>query len=559
MPPPPLPMAPPPAPPATEDEPPVLRGGEGAARSRPAHPRLDLATGTGRPEVVVVDRPFTVTVGLAPRPSPGLVRTGPVRVDGSRVDIVLVYDPDSLVPTGSTRHTLEITPDDPHPTVEVTFTAQWLERAPATRRIGVHYLAEGQLVGVAWRSFVAVDDEASVAGAVVPPPRDAELLDLSPLLGVAAPDLVLGVVASERGSDTWVWTAYSGLDDLPVPDAPNAATIGPDTVAFALDTRRGIQFSTDRYADYLDLAGRAHRIGAAVPSGIADTIRDLVSRPGRTTAPTVLLLTEELVVPWEIAHLDLETPWGGTSPFLGAHVAVSRWLLTDRVPRPVPRAEVRVEHGAVVNADYTGVPGVSVLEAATAEAERVAGLFTPAAHRVEPSLPAVVALLRGTPPADVVHVALHGMFDATGNQEGIVLVKRDGAAAPTKLFLTPIQVENGRLDRGPFVFLNACQVGANKEVLGSYGGFAATLLRIGAGAVLAPLWNVDDDVAATVADEVYAHALTADDPLPVAEVVRRIRARYTEDAVTAGTPGVTATLVAFQLLAHPRLRLTRAG
>jgi hypothetical protein len=45
----------------------------------------------------------------------------------------------------------------------------------------------------------------------------------------------------------------------------------------------------------------------------------------------------------------------------------------------------------------------------------------------------------------------------------------------------------------------------------------------------------------------------------VAEAVRAVRARYTEDVVRAGTPGVGATLVAFQVFGHPRLRLRRAG
>ena len=548
-------------PPLSADDPPVLRGGGGGGGNpggRVAYPRIDLTTGTARADVVVVDRPFVVTVGLAPRPSAGIVRAGTITASGP-IDVVLVYDPASLVPTGPTRHRLEVTDDDPYPVVDVGFTAAWLEGAGRTRRIGVHYMAEGQVVGAAWRPFVAAEDEASVASAPAPDTRSAELLDLSPLLGSEPPDLVLAVVESERGDDTFVWTAYSTDAGLPVPDTPDSSTIGSETRDFALDTRRSIQFSTDRLADFLDLGGRAARMGAAIPSGVAQAVRSLVAQEGRTTAPAVLLLTEELVVPWEIADLDLETDWGGTSPFLGAHVAVSRWPLTTHQPRPVPRASVPVERGAVVTADYTGVPGASVLEAATAEAVRVAALFSPAAEPVAPSLTAVIDLLRGTPPADVVHVALHGQFDATGSQEGIVLVKRDGAAVPAKQFLTPLHVENGRLDRAPFVFLNACQVGADKKVLGAYGGFASTLLRIGASSVVAPLWNIDDDVASVVADELYAQAWTRDDAVPVAEVLRVLRARYTEDAVRAGTAGVTATLVAFQLFGHPRLRLTRSG
>ncbi|HSP59930.1 MAG TPA: hypothetical protein VLO09_02615, partial [Ornithinimicrobium sp.] len=105
----------------------------------------------------------------------------------------------------------------------------------------------------------------------------------------------------------------------------------------------------------------------------------------------------------------------------------------------------------------------------------------------------------------------------------------------------------------------------DERVLGGYGGFASTLLRIGASGVVAPLWNIDDVVAAEVARDVYAATLgpagatDGEGLVAVAEALRRVRARYTEEAVRAGTPGVGATLVAFQVFAHPRLRLRRAG
>jgi hypothetical protein len=60
-----------------------------------------------------------------------------------------------------------------------------------------------------------------------------------------------------------------------------------------------------------------------------------------------------------------------------------------------------------------------------------------------------------------------------------------------------------------------------------------------------------------VAQSFYEQAWTAAEPVGVGEAMRSIRARYTEDAVEARTPGVTATLVAFQVFGHPRLRLTR--
>lgn len=75
--------------------------------------------------------------------------------------------------------------------------------------------------------------------------------------------------------------------------------------------------------------------------------------------------------------------------------------------------------------------------------------------------------------------------------------------------------------------------------------------------MVAPLWNVEDKVAADVARQVYADALGSE-PVPVAESVRRIRAGYTEEAVVAGAAeGTSATLVAFQVFGHPRLTLSR--
>ena len=63
-------------------------------------------------------------------------------------------------------------------------------------------------------------------------------------------------------------------------------------------------------------------------------------------------------MPWELATLkpQLTTEWGGASPFLGAHVAVSRWPLDEHKPRPRPGRSVAVRKAAVLTADYTGVP-----------------------------------------------------------------------------------------------------------------------------------------------------------------------------------------------------------
>jgi hypothetical protein len=568
-------VTPPPPSPPTQPGPSAPPTTAGPPAERAAYPRIDVqASGVGRPDIVVFDEPFAVTVGLTKYRDAAITQAGPMTfLPASVVDLelVLVYDPNSLTAQGSTRFTLTVSDVAPYPTATVSFIALYRPDLPRERRIGVHYLRDGQVVGIAWKTLLAVAPGTDVAGVTVPDHEPDGLLDLEPLLGVDLPDLILSICASDgAATGEFVWTAYAGASDVTVPDAPRVSTIDGDSglQGFVTEMRQAVAFSQGPYGDYLTLVGKARRMGRAVPDGIQEVLRAVVEDPTRTSAATVLLLTEELTLPWELVVFDqpLDTVWGGIAPFLGAHAAIARWPLTQHKPRPTPRASVTVRRAAVLTADYTGVSGWGKLEHALEEATQIAALFAPPAVTVRPSLRDVVSMLRGTPPADVLHVALHGQFDAKGGQEGLVLLGTDAAGQPTAKwqFFTPDQVENGQLDGGPFVFLNACQVASDKRVLGDYGGFASTLLRIGASSVVAPLWNVDDDVAAQFARDFYAATWTqpaagAAPTVSAAEAVRAARARYTEAAAEAQTPGVTATLVAFQVFGHPRLRLDRGA
>lgn len=545
------------APPDAGDET-VYRGPEG--RSRKVYPRLDV-TGTPRPDVVVLDQPFEVVVGIQQRKDRVLVGTSALELQEQQtveLDVLLLFDPDSIEVSGSPRARIVVTDLDPYPSATFTCTARYGEDLAEERRVGMQLLRDGQVVGVAWRTVVAADTADRVVDAVVPDRRDVDLLDLDPLLGQEPPDLVISVCASDAGATTFVWTAYASDPSTPVPDLPSTSTLDGDVADFATMIRRTIEFSGGAADDYYSLAGRAVQIGRAVPEGIQQAIRHVTGAAGRTTAPAVLLLTEELVVPWELATFDpkVATTWGGASPFLGAHLAVARWPLDEHEPRPSPRSTVAVRQAAVLTADYTGVPSWKKLESALAEATEVSALFDPPATQVPPELLTVIDLFSSRPEYDVVHAALHGKYDAQGAQEGIVLLKKSPAGGATAQFLTPTMLETGSLPHGPFVFLNACQVASDESVLGDYAGFASTLMRIGAAGVVAPLWNVRDDVAAGVARDFYAATL-ANAPVSAAEAMRTIRATYTEAAARAEDPQQHATLVAYQVFGHPRLMLTR--
>jgi len=536
-------------------------GAEGAVDERPAsappsekreaYPRIDA------PDVVVVDHPFDVTVGIAPRRDRTLVGTGAFDVsdDDLQVDVMVTCDPQSLRLDGDSRLSLPVTRDDPYPAATVRFTALDGDDLGDERRIGVHYLRDGVVVAIAWRVVVAVRDPDEVAGAARPQTRERDLLDLSALVDEDAPDLVLAVFrADSTAPGKYVWAAYPAASGVTVPDSQRAKTLG-DPRSFTTDIGREVAMSNDRYALYTFLVGTGRTIGDAVPPAMREAIRAVAQQPDRAEAPSVLLFTEEPYVPWELASFNppLQTPFGGTSPFLGAHVALGRWPLTDSRPKPVPRRRVDVTDRAVLTAKYVGVTGWPQLPFAEAEAAALADRY-PRTAVVEPVFRDVLDCLGGAPAVDVLHVALHGRFDPQGVDQGLVLLapKANGGFGPQ--YLKPQHVDAVTMPRPTFLFLNACQVGQGQVALGDYAGLAAAFLRAGASGVVAALWNVEDEVASRVADEFYTSVYGGDGAPSVAEALRRIRATYTADNVDAGT-GDSATFVAYQLFGHPRLRL----
>jgi hypothetical protein len=553
----------------------LLPGSGGAARPWPAsdvspgqaatgytaYPRVDC------PDVVVMDEPFDVEIGISPRRDRDVLSTGALTLPKDEFDltVLLVYDPESLRIDGPPVRTLRVSEAIRYPSVIVRVTALDGEDLTPERRLGVHYLVNGAVVGFAWRPVIAVSDTAHLATAKRPDLRERELLDLGAVTREEAPDLVLAVFrADNTHAGRFSWAAYPTVPDVAVPDVKRSIPLDSTEAAhFAGNARRVLHHSDTAEATFDWLHGIAREIGRSIPEGITRVIRNVAELPGRTEPAAVLLLTEEVHVPWELAALSPPpaTPFGGDSPFLGAHVAIGRWLLTERKPRLTPPRRVHVRSQAVFTAKYEGVARWPALPAAEQEAAELDRKYPPS-NIVKPLYSNVMKCLHGDPPADVLHFALHGQFDPDGVDEGLVLLmpKPGGEFAPQ--YLQPQHVDSVDFGHRPFVFLNACQVGATKEVLGDYAGMAAAFLHAGAAGVIAPLWNVDDHIASALAHEFYRAAYSASAP-SVADVLRRARARYTRAAAIAGAteadghPTIGPTLIAYQFFGHPRLRLIR--
>jgi CHAT domain-containing protein len=229
---------------------------------------------------------------------------------------------------------------------------------------------------------------------------------------------------------------------------------------------------------------------------------------------------------------------------------MGRGIMGARGKPPVPPASARVGSSrAVVVGDYEGLATWNVLPQAQTETATLVGQ---GAQQLPAEYQPVRDAVHGDPKVDVLHFATHGRFLEGQREEGLVLVDRSGKR-PVEVYFTPDDVEAGDLTHGPLVFLNCCQVGASETILGDYAGMAAAFLRIGATAVIAPLWEVDDALAAEAAKSFYA-AVPAS---TVGAAVSALRGRFTADAAAQAATARYGSFLAYQYFGHPNLTLSK--
>ena len=101
----------------------------------------------------------------------------------------------------------------------------------------------------------------------------------------------------------------------------------------------------------------------------------------------------------------------------------------------------------------------------------------------------------------------------------------DGSTRLTSLMVGQIPGIRSALQKRPLVFLNACEVGRPALSLSGIGGFANAFINMGASAVIAPLWSVNDTMAFEVATRFYSAIRRGDGQhAPLAQILSDIRA-----------------------------------
>ena len=401
-------------------------------------------------------------------------------------------------------------------TIQLVPDAQ--DRPVLSTSIRAMYSIDGNPIGLAVRSVALVRSAELLASAPAQPPAPG--VDLSLPAGQVAPDLTVRIERAESEASGGLLVQLLAADPtIDMPDAPIRIDIGGDPAA---DLRRIVdemQEVEGRPTQFVALRGIGLTIAEQLPIEFWNALSRIAARTG-TRPPSILFLSAEPYVPWELAvvdpPLDPDLP-----PFLAAQATVGRWVLGQRRPALPPPMSVAVQGVAAVSGVYE-LPGWQRLAEAEAEAADIVRVYE--AMPVDATIGGILDLLRGRPAADVIHFAVHGTYEAEEARDGLILV--DGSA------LDPLAVKGIPLRGHPFVFLNACQVGRGSQLLGDHAGLAAAFLFAGAAGVIAPLWSIDDRLARDIAIRFYERAMRGEAPAEIdAHGARRVPRHPRDDIV----------------------------
>jgi CHAT domain-containing protein len=133
------------------------------------------------------------------------------------------------------------------------------------------------------------------------------------------------------------------------------------------------------------------------------------------------------------------------------------------------------------------------------------------AQAVEPSPAALLDTLHQGA-FDVLHLSCHGQASHDDiDQSELIIADRPGAAPntadPVVVTARTVRSEAELEERGPLVFLNACESGRLAPSLTAWGGWPLTFWERGAGAFVGTSWPVRENPAGAFAQGFYEKLL----------------------------------------------------
>lgn len=525
------------APPAAEPEPP-----EPADRRTIAHVHAEM------PRRVAVETPVEVRFRLSRRrleATPGTSSTAQsIRVDPARELTVTIALRGFRLVDESQATVVTRLPASADEVAEHVFTIM----APLTGRGEVSLVVRQDAdLPLATLRLTAEIVAADALLEVEPAGVAAEVVEPDPEL-VALPSIRIDESIVGTDSTLRIRVAVGG-------EARECTTHLTDKAAFISRTYERIAGIRSELAEITDSVERAQHgrrrlreLGKGLARALFDAdVRELLWNAAPDGLDGLIVQTAgEIDIPWEVVHL---VPPGGVDDdelrFLSSY-GLTRWVYDTAHPTEFHIEPRRVRYVCPDYAEH------SLHLTHTAEERRMLEERF-AATTIDPDDAGGIAALMHEG-FDLLHFAGHGRWNDQSPQAQELLLA--GFRAQEEVPLARYSDEELRHDlpdvgsadataAGPFVFLNACDIGRLPSGPAALGGFPEAFLRGGAAAFVGCSWAVGDDPAATFVD-VFYRAL-ADDDATIADATRAARLAAHEEA--------DLSELAYAVYAHPRARM----
>jgi len=534
-------------------------GLESISSAAPDAPVVIRYTDIELPAQVQVEQRFPLIVGLTVAPSPDSADAQQVEAPlGAELQCVVTPGPALLVLNERSQPLLVAEKDSPPVVFYLRATAV------GDHQVQIDFWYDGQIIASSIQWVQAVADAVTTPSA-----RRAGPPLTAPSATAPYPDLVIRI--STLQNQLRYDLNFGDLRFLSFQGAPLRSN--PE------------QF---RY----DLLQEVEALGTAIDRGDGFVLRELTKigqrlyrdlwpvelrreyRRFRKGVRTLQIISDEPWIPWELLKpYDDEDPAALVDDdFLALHFDFARWF----TPATAPAAAIAIDSLACIAPSDSGLPAtqgeLTLLQRLATEHQW--SDYTPPM----PDKAAVEELLAGQAPIRLWHFACHGDFNAeTPGQSPLLLQGAGPAGLATarggERHLKPVDSAGDsagrlaarryqlrpddfvgpvatRLKRDqPFVFLNACRVGSGGMALTGVGGWAKVLVQeCGVGALLAPMWTINDAYAHEFAELFYA--ALGDSNTTIAAATRQarleLRRRHPNDPLW----------LAYSLYAHPTARVT---
>jgi hypothetical protein len=356
--------------------------------------------------------------------------------------------------------------------------------------------AEGQAGGLPKRNHPTVFEEDR-----------AGQISISP--DAVGPSLTVQVAVGKDGTQTWSWRAA----------VPGGIQHDMEQIFLEEGERK---FAEDLLKECPGFSAEAHRrtmrgigerLWACAPSRFRTAY--LFYRQHLPLKFPIQLVSDDTHIPWEmmkpdipgIDHLFLEHP-------------IARWPLTGGK---------FLRHSLPDGALMSFVPQYGAhnsLPAALEESEWLKAAL--GAQAMKPDSDTFFRVLECHYPEKIglIHFAGHGVVDAGIADGGIEL--EDRSIAVTEVNQSGVTL--GDRD-GTFIVLNACETSAGARILGMNSGWGNTIAARGFGGLLAPLWEVADDLATLMMQEALPPLIKGSATL--GEAVTKARQAHADRSISA--------------------------